>query len=621
MNYCIENVHVDKNKLYIKGWIHEKKYKLKVVVNNSETKNINAFESRYDISAYFKEEIDDNNYGVNQELEFENKIKNVKIYLIINKVESIIFNKNFTKFSSRKERIKVDYGKFKNFIKLLWREHHFLVPPSVMRGYIKGIRNRRREKVFYNPNITSEYNNWLNNQQYLHNDNSLKLNVYGKLNGNELEESQEIIDNNSEYTLLVNGKVRLVKDFHSEINNLINDKYDIIYFDNDRIIDNKYCNPNFKPNWSIDTIMGLNYVGNVIVIKNSLLNKYKTNNIYEILLDNRFKKVKVYHLPKIMYHDYNDFKNQSAILNKYIKDNKLDITIKENKNGISNTILYEVKNNPLISIIIPTKDHSDILKVCLDSLYKKTSYKNFEVIVVNNNSTEKETFDLLDEYSKKSSFQYITINEEFNYSYLNNKAIEKAKGDYVLLLNNDIEIIQKDWLDIMVGYAQQKHIGTVGVKLLFPDDTIQHAGITMGKGGLAGHVHYKEDRYTKSSQYELDFPYDVSGCTAACLMISRKKFNEVNGLEEELRVAFNDVDFNLKVLDKGYYNIFLPNVELYHHESKSRGLDTTPEKQKRFTQEWYFMENKWGDKLHHDNYYNDNLSKDHDYMLKGENVV
>ena len=619
MNYSVENVHVDNNKLYIKAWVHESDYKLKVVINNSDAKEINTFESRYDISAFFKEEIEDNNYGINQELEFEKKIKNVKIYLLLNDNEILIFNKSFTKYSSKKEKIKTDSKKLKNFIKLLWKEHHFLVPPSVMKGYIRGIKNRRQDKVVFNPSITSEYNNWLKSQNYLISDNSIKVNVYGKLNNNILEQTDDK-NEDYKYTLLVNGKVKLVDNFFSEINELLDNNYDIIYFDNDRIIDNKCCKPNFKPNWSIDTLMGFNYIGNVIVIKESLLKKYKTNNIYEILLDNRLKKVNVYHLQKIMYHDYNDYQNQVEILNDYVKQNKLNIDIKKNKNNISNTVTYNVKDNPLVSIIIPTKDHADILKVCIDSLYEKTTYKNFEVIVVNNNSEEKETFNLLDKYSKKDNFSYITINKEFNYSYLNNEAIKKSNGDYILLLNNDIEIIQNNWLDIMLGYAEQKHIGTVGVKLLFPDDTIQHAGIIMGKGGLAGHVHYKEDRYIKSSQYELDFPYDVSGCTAACLLISRKKYDEVKGLEENLRVAFNDVDFNLKVLEKGYNNIFLPNVELYHHESKSRGLDTTPEKQKRFVQEWYFMENKWGNKIHHDDYYNDNLSKDHDYMIKGEKV-
>ena len=244
----------------------------------------------------------------------------------------------------------------------------------------------------------------------------------------------------------------------------------------------------------------------------------------------------------------------------------------------------------------------------------------YEIIVIDNNSSEKETFKLLKEYKDKyDNFRYKRIECEFNYSYLNNEAVKLAKGDYVLLLNNDIEVITPEWLERMLGYAEQEHIGTVGAKLIFPDETIQHAGIIMGKGGLAGHAHYAKNRNYISPQYELKIPYNYSACTAACLLINKKKYQEVKGLEEKLKVAFNDVDLNLKILKKGYYNIFLPNVELYHYESKSRGLDTSPEKQKRFVQEWALIDEKWKDLIKHDPFYNDNFSKDNEYLLKDVN--
>ena len=276
----------------------------------------------------------------------------------------------------------------------------------------------------------------------------------------------------------------------------------------------------------------------------------------------------------------------------------------------------KLKNKPLVSIIIPTKDHADILENCLKSIYKLSTYQNYEIIVIDNNSEKEETFALLKTYAKNKNFRYQRIECEFNYSYLNNEAVKMAKGEYVILLNNDIEVITPNWLELMLSYASLKSTGTVGAKLLFPDDTIQHAGIIMGKGGLAGHAHYGKNKDYISPQYELKMPYDVSACTAACLMVSKNKFNEVNGLEEKLKVAFNDVDFNLKLLDKGYNNIFLPNVLLYHYESKSRGLDTTPEKQKRFVQEWALVEEKWKKYIEHDPFYNDNFSKNDDYMLK-----
>lgn len=620
MEYSIEEINVDHKSLYIKGWVHENKYKLKIVVNNKIVEFLEQYESRYDVSLNYKEKIENNNYGFNNEIIFDENIKYVDLYVVKGKDETKIYHANSSKFSKTRKKLSTIIKRTKNFIKMLWREHHFLVPPKVMKGYIKGIIYRNRQSSFYNPNISTEYNEWLSNQKYINDNNKLLINVYGTLKNNTVEESSNYIDNGSNYSLFVNGKVELVEYFNAEVNSLLDNDYDIIYFDNDLIRDGLYVKPNFKPNWSIDTLMGINYVGNAIIIKNELIKNMNTRCIYELLLNCRFKNLNIFHLQKIMYHDYNDFKNQIDVVKKYIKESNISATVCQNNDGISCVVNYKVTDNPLVSIIIPTKDHSDILEICLKSLYSKTIYKNYEVIVINNNSVEEQTFDLLNNYSKKKNFKYITINEEFNYSRLNNEAIRNANGDYVLLLNNDIEIIDGNWLNIMLSYAQQKHIGTVGAKLLFPDNTIQHAGIIMGKGGIAGHSHYKADRFIKSNQYELSFPYDVSGCTAACLLISKEKYNEVNGLEEQLKVAFNDVDFNLKVLKAGYYNVFLPNIELYHHESKSRGIDSTPEKQKRFMQECQFIMNKWGYNIEHDDYYNDNLSKDHDYMIKGDGI-
>ena len=197
----------------------------------------------------------------------------------------------------------------------------------------------------------------------------------------------------------------------------------------------------------------------------------------------------------------------------------------------------------------------------------------------------------------------------------NNIAVEKATGEYIVLLNNDTEVITGDWLKIMVGYAMQKHIGAVGPKLLYPDETVQHGGVILGLGGVASHAYIGATRDDFGMYGRLRVPYNYSACTAACLMIKKTKFLEVGGLEENLKVAYNDIDFNIKLLEKGYYNVFLPNVELLHYESKSRGLDTTSEKYKRFQLEEKYMYDKWKNKLTEDRFYNPNFSKKGWFML------
>ena len=624
MNYNIDDFKINNNKIYINGWAHFEKYKI-IIQSGEENKYLDNYTSRYDINMLFHEKIEDNLYGFKQEVEFNNKIKKVNIYIITNDEKILIRTIDNRKIINYIRNIKKILGKVKRIIMFLWREYHFLVPPKMWGKYFKIIFNRKQKLEVFNPEIDSEYNTWLTRQTYLKDDNKKKnITIVGTEKHDYID---YVIENNlkkiiskinTDYVCLIEGNIKFINYFYSELNSVLDKNYDLIYFDNDLIRNNKYCSPNLKPDWSRDTLLGVNYIGNCIVIKKSILKKYADNNssIYQILLNLIGKTNNIMHISKIMYHDYGNIKNEIKEVEKYLEKNNIKAKVKKNTDGITNTISYEIIKKPLVSIIIPTKDHADILDNCLKSIYEKTTYKNFEIILIDNNSTEKETFNLIKKYEKKSNFKSKRIECEFNYSYLNNEAVKISKGDFIVLLNNDIELISGDWLEKMLGYAQQPHIGAVGAKLIFEDNTIQHAGIIMGKGGLAGHAHYGKDKNFISHQFELKIPYDYSACTAACLMVEKKKYKEVNGLEEKLKVAFNDVDFNLKLLEKGYNNIFLPNVMLYHYESKSRGLDTTPEKQKRFVQEWSFITNKWDKYIKHDKFYNDNFSKDYDYMLK-----
>ena len=326
---------------------------------------------------------------------------------------------------------------------------------------------------------------------------------------------------------------------------------------------------------------------------------------------------KIYHIDKVLYHwrqtttstagylgnksyAYQAGKRalEDALKRRNIKGEVID-------NPRVSTYLVKYGHvNPLISIIIPMKDQAKISRRCFESIYTKNTYSNFEVIVIDNGSIEQDTFQLLEEYKNKyNNFKVKRLECEFNYSYINNEAVKLARGDYLLFLNNDTEVIMEDTLDYMVGYASQKHIGCVGIKLLYPDKLVQHAGVVLGFGGVAGHIYVANSYHDNGLFGRLVMPYNYTAVTAACLMIKKSKFLEVKGFDEKLKVALNDVDLNLKVLEKGYYNVCLSNVEMLHYESKSRGYEASKEKHERFLKEQEYMKKKWGHTLDQDSYF------------------
>ncbi|MBR3594746.1 glycosyltransferase [Candidatus Saccharibacteria bacterium] len=444
-----------------------------------------------------------------------------------------------------------------------------------------------------------------------------------------------------DFIALADNDDTLAKDALYEVAKALNDdkKLDLIYSDEDKLDENgRRCYPHFKPDFSPDTLLGLNYICHLVIVRTKLLREIGGFTVglegaqdYDMLLRFTEKTNHIYHIPKILYHwrmlegstaqkldnkDYASDKGKLAI-EAALKRRKLDATVEKDPRSTYYRVIYDVKKEPLVSIIIPTKDYADITETCLKSIYEKTTYKNFEILLVNNRSEKPETFQLLEKYQKAhQNFRVIDADMDFNYSKINNLAVKQAKGTVLVLLNNDTEIITPDWLKLMVGYAVQPHVGAVGAKLLYPDNTIQHGGVVLGLGGVAGHTYLGETREALGLYGRLCVPYDYGAVTAACLCVEKKKFEEVKGLEEKgLKVAFNDIDFNMKLLDKGYYNVMLPMVELYHYESKSRGMDTSPEKQERFKTEIEFMQHKWGNKLTHDRFYNPN------YSLKGAFVL
>ena len=416
-----------------------------------------------------------------------------------------------------------------------------------------------------------------------------------------------------------------------EVVKAINEKKaEFVYTDEDKINEDGtlHFDPYFKPDFSIHMLRSNNYICHFTVFKRTLLDEvglfrseYDGAQDYDMILRLVEQTKKIVHIPKILYH-WRVHKNSTAGSSNsksYTSDmgkkaimshlERLGIEGKVDEDFAPNfyRVEYELQNNPLVSIIISNKDHKEDLKKCLDSL-KKTTYKNYEIIVVENNSETKEIFDYYNDISKEKNIKVIKWNEKgFNYSAINNFGVKNSKGEFVILLNNDTELITENWLEELVSVCQQKNVGIVGTKLYFPDNTIQHAGVYIGIGGVAGHVFSGYNRNDFGPFGRLKMRQNLSAVTAAALIIRKSVFEEVNGLEEDqFKVAFNDVDLCMKVIKDGYDIVWSPYVELYHYESKSRGLEDTPEKKERFSKEVKCFEKKWGLWLE-DPYYNRNF--------------
>lgn len=399
-------------------------------------------------------------------------------------------------------------------------------------------------------------------------------------------------------------------------------------------------NPHFKPDFSPDTLRSYNYICHLSVFSRELLDsvgyfrsEYDGSQDYDLILRLTEKAKKVFHIRKILYY-WRAHKNSVAqdvgakpytvtaakkALAAHLERCGLKGEVLDSSVPTTYHIKYEIDGNPLISVIIPNKDHTDDLDICLESLYEKSLYKNFEVIIVENNSTEKETLEYYEALTKKhGNIKIVKWEGNFNYSAINNFGVSYAKGEYILLLNNDVEIINGSCLEEMLMFAQRKDVGAVGAKLYYSDDTVQHAGVILGLGGTAGHAHKHFGRSHPGYMARASIAQNLTACTAACLMMRRDVFDEVGGLDESFEVAFNDVDLCMKIRKKGYLVVFTPYAELYHYESKSRGNDSTPEKLERFRGEIDRFKEKWQKQLDDgDPYYNPNLTLTRDdFSLK-----
>ncbi len=403
-----------------------------------------------------------------------------------------------------------------------------------------------------------------------------------------------------------------------------------------------FC-PHFKPDFSPDTLRSYNYICHFSVFKRSLLDQvghfrkeFDGSQDYDIILRLTEKAKTIVHIPKIIYywraHEASVASDISAktycldaakkALAEHLQRIGLEGKVEDSRIPSVYKIQYKINGNPKISILIPNKDHIEDLDKCIQSVLTKSTYQNFEIIIIENNSEEQATFDYYKTLEENTKIKVVTWESEFNYAAINNYGAKYATGDFILLLNNDVEIITSDWLEQMLMFAQRSDVGAVGAMLYYSDDTIQHAGVILGIGGVAGHSHkyFKRGEYGYASRLAL--AQNLSAVTAACMLMSKKVFHEVGGLDETFKVAFNDVDLCMKIRQKGYLIVFTPFAELYHYESKSRGLEDTKEKQQRFQGEINRFYEKWGKELKKgDPYYNPNLTLEREDFSVDADVI
>lgn len=413
---------------------------------------------------------------------------------------------------------------------------------------------------------------------------------------------------------------------------------DFIYTDEDKIDENKErFEPYFKPDFSPETLECNNYITHFVVVKKALLkevgmlnSKFNGAQDFDFVLRATEKAENIVHIPKVLYHwrvhrgstanvaDAKPYAFEAGIkvVEEHLKRmNKAgDVQNGQDIPGIYR-INYKVIGNPKVSILIPNRDNVKLLKEAVSSILELTSYSNYEIVIIENGSTDKETFKYYDLIKDKTNVKILKFDEdtdEFNYSKLINLGVKNVDGEFVLQLNNDIKIISKDWLDIMVGYSQQKEIGAVGGRLYYEDKTIQHAGIIVGLSGIAGNMLVNLPYGERAYFGRESATRNVAAVTGACLLCRRELYEEVGYMDEELfKVAFNDVDFCLKLMEKGYRNVYVPYVELYHYESKTRGYEYSKEKEERFNRESDNFKSKWKEILEKgDPYYNINFTRE-----------
>ena len=409
---------------------------------------------------------------------------------------------------------------------------------------------------------------------------------------------------------------------------------DVIYSDSDRINSSKKrFTPHFKNDWNLDLLLGQNMVNHLGVYRRSLVEQigglregFEGSQDYDLILRaaDATAPENIRHIPTVLYHwrmDAEPVNFSSTHHEQCVRSAKKAIEEHLERRGQSGKVVPASGNPgytrvirdvpaeiPLVSIIIPTRDRTDLLKQCISGLLDRTDYARMEVIIVDNESSKSETRAYFKEITQDKRIRVLPYPGPFNYSAMNNAAVSDAKGDIIVLLNNDTEVIHPEWLTEMVSHAVRPEVGAVGAKLYYSNGRLQHGGVILGYGGSAGHYFLSAPRRDGGYYSDLFLTRRVSAVTAACIAFRREVFMEVGGLDaENLKIAYNDVDFCIRLGEAGYHVIWTPYAELYHHESASRGSDQTKDKIERFKREQRYLQTRWPEKLNADPFYNPNL--------------
>jgi len=478
-------------------------------------------------------------------------------------------------------------------------------------------------------------------QEYARKDARIRV-VFREVNGHISEASNSALQMaSSEYVALLDHDDEIPPHALLEVAEAIvsNPEWQLIYSDEDKIDEaGRRFDPYFKPDWNYDFLLAQNCICHLGVYKTELVRSvggfrkgFEGSQDWDLALRvvERLQPGQIGHIPKVLYH-WRAIEGSTAIGvgeknyaveagRKAVEEHMLRTGKRGRIQVLANghlRVRYELPEAPpMVSLVIPTRDKAELLRMCVGSILEKTKYPSFEILVVDNQSVEPATLAYFEELRSHPQVRVISYDAPFNYSAINNYAVSHARGEVIGLVNNDIEVIAPDWLVEMVTHALRPDVGAVGAMLYYPDDTIQHAGVIVGLGGVAGHAYLGMPRGSAGYFSRALVTQELSAVTAACLLVRREVFDAVGGLDPGLSVAFNDIDLCLRIRQAGFRNIWTPFAELYHHESASRGYEDTPEKLKRFQGEINFMQTRWGRSLTQDPAYNLNLSLIYQFEL------
>lgn len=458
----------------------------------------------------------------------------------------------------------------------------------------------------------------------------------------KLEKNQGISENTNaairmargEYLFFADHDDVLARDAFYEIAKRLNEdpEIDVIYTDEDKInrSGTAYFSPHFKPDFSMELLCCNNYICHFFGVKRELLKEaglldpaFDGAQDFDLTLRCCEKARRVCHIPRVLYHwrTHPDSTAGNPASKRYaFEAGRRAVEAHYRRLGIpaavENTPLlgryrtrYEIQGRPKVTILIPNRDHREDLERCVRSIRKKTSYDNYEILIIENNSRERETFALYRSFQESGAARVMVWNHPFHYAALHNDAVREAFGEYLVFLNNDTEVLTEHWLEEMLGICQKKETGAVGAKLFYPDGTIQHAGVILGLGGPAGHLYAGFPGDKDGYAARLVSVQDLSAVTGACMMTKKSLYEKLGGMEEAFAVAYNDVDYCLRLREAGYGVVFTPYAQLIHYESKTRGYEDTKQKRERLEKEEDAFRKRWGALLEQgDPFYNPNLS-------------